>query len=220
MTPKKVERDLRNLVDLLIEKDIAIASNPIAINRIDVAVRLTWHSPSGRTLGVGDFGTLENYRSLLQLQAYTVVLFDGSILQISYDFLGDTMLGHRLCYYPCPFDIDEDEIRVQPILDIVELYSEAGLDQLRLRSPIRFDFDPKNADDGHPAVHAHLIRSRCRCPIMAPLSLGHFVRFVFYHFYPELWQECEFLQKWPLHIWPRTITVAEESQLYIECRYK
>ena len=159
MTPKKLERDLRNFIDLLVNKDISAASNPIAVNRLDEAVRLTWKSPVSGP-GTGQFATLQNYRSLLELQAYTVILFDGAILQISYDFYGDTLKGHRLCYYPCPFEINPVELAAEPILDVFDLYQESGMDKLVLRSPIRFDYDPRNAADGHPAVHVHIVRSR------------------------------------------------------------
>ena len=195
MTPKKIERDIRNFLDLLVKHDIAVVANPVDVRQIETRTRLTWKSAiSGSITGVGPYGSIENYRSLVERQAYSAVLLDGALLQVSYDFGGSELVGHRLGFHPCPFDLPSEEVRSEPLLDLIDLYQGAGCDHVRLRSPIR-----------------------CRCPIVAPLGLGHFVHFVFSHFYPEVWAVHDFLQAWPLSLWDRTITQVEEGQLHLAC---
>jgi len=98
------------------------------------------------------------------------------------------------------------------------VYEHAGLEYLRLRTPLRFEYDPNNASDGHPICHAHFLWSHCRCSVVAPLSLGHFVKFIFHHFYPELWQKHAFLREWPTDLGNRTISGGQESILHFACR--
>jgi hypothetical protein len=102
-------------------------------------------------------------------------------------------------------------------IDVIELHMVAGLDSLRLRTPLRFDYDPRNAAQGHPSCHLHMIQSYCRCPVIAPVTIGHFVHFVFRHFYPTLWFEHEFFQSLPRKVENRTITQYEESDLHFGC---
>jgi hypothetical protein len=86
-------------------------------------------------------------------------------LQVSYDFAGDNVVGHRLCYYCCPFDIDEELIRSEPIGEVIGYYRENQNVVINLRSPCRFDFDIENVAVGHAAVHLRLIGPYCRWPV-------------------------------------------------------
>jgi hypothetical protein len=145
-------------------------------------------------------------------------LFDGAIIQISIDILHNRMVGHRFCFFPCPFNLQPDDLLELPILDVIKLYEGSGLEQLRLRSPLRFEFDPQNASDNHPLCHVHLLWDHCRCSVVAPLSIGHFIKFIFSHFYPQIWQRHSFLREWPTSMGARTISADQESFLHLACR--
>ena len=217
MKPKNLETELRNLLDFLMNNDLAVDANPVDVRAVYPATRITWKSPNPALMTGGEFATLDNYFSIASAKAYSAFLYDGGILQISYDFKRNDVVGHRLAFYPCPFEVDEDAFVFTPILDVLDQYRLNGEKYLRLRSPLRFDFDQKGAKTGHPTVHLHVIRQRCRCAVVAPLSLGHFIRFVFYHFYPFSWQAHEYLREYPQVLGKRTITVPEETHLHLGC---
>jgi hypothetical protein len=152
---------------------------------------------------------------------YSAVLFDGAILQISYDFERHGVVGHRLCYYPCPFDIDEDLLREEPLVDVIDLHRNSLQSQTHLRSPCRFDYDENNLSATHPTVHLHIIRAHCRWPVTHPINLGEFINFVFRHFYPQIWAVHSFLRNWPSErVGRRTIGPAEEIEMHVACGQK
>jgi len=222
-TPKSLATQLRNLLSLLLEADVAILINPIVEQHIGSELRITWRSPTfgSAAISKASFATVDEYSSLVSAQMYSAVLFDGSLLQISYDFAGHEIVGHRLCYYPCPFDIEERLLREEPLSDVIELYRESNKSLLNLRSPCRFDFDEKNASAMHPSVHLHIIKAQCRWPISHPISIGEFVDFVFRHFYPQIWLIHPFLRKWPREdIGPKKISRLEELEMHVACGQK
>jgi hypothetical protein len=210
---------IQGFVDLLATAEIAIDTNPALAIGNGSLVRLTWPS----TTAVGELFrepsfTLETYRGLIAARAFTAVLYDGGLLQVSYDFAGNTVVGHRLAFVPSPFDFDRDVLTRLPLLDAMDEYA-SDLGRLKLRSPIRFDYDLAHAAEEHAAVHATIISPACRWPVVAPLSLGHFVRFVFLRFYPALWSVHRFLREVPHDVLStRTITLLEEQHLHIAWR--
>lgn len=217
ITARHVRNHIQNLIDLLINSEIAIAANPAVILSHGKTMRVTWPVKSALTTVPVPFGTIGEYMRILEARAYSVVLFDGALLQISYDIVRKDIMGHRLCYYPCPFDVDKELLLGEPILDVVEAYASSESTGVRLRSPIRFDFSLREGIT-YPNSHVHLLWPHCRCPVFAPLSLGHFIRFVFSNFYPELWYRHSFLQEWPQEPTDRTISPDQECSLHFTCR--
>jgi hypothetical protein len=123
---------------------------------------------------------------------YIALLNDGAFLQVSVDVVGDDVVGHRYCYYPCPvilppgfdmLDFDSLDLYLMDELDehirALEQRRVHASEQLRMRSPIRFDFAPDAATATEPACHLHVLNADTRIPVHAPLSLGDFVQFVF-----------------------------------------
>lgn len=220
MTPSRVQAEIKDFRDLLVAKDLAIAANQITIQHVGSVQRVTWQYPGAHThvLSSSEFATVNDYCQQLAANAYTVVLFDGSILQISFDFRRSDVVGHRFCFFPCPFNIPPTDFLELPILDTIQLYEQAGLDLLRLRTPLRFEYDPNNGSDDHPICHVHFMWSHCRCSVAAPLSLGHFIKFIFQNFYPKVWQHHSFLRDWPTWLGNRTISEVQESMLHFACR--
>lgn len=221
MRPSKLRREIQNLLDLLLIHDVVIYANPV-VKKIERGglTRVSWSAPRKATLGElfrGEFATLDDYHSWLKSEAYSAVLYDGAILQMSYDFEGDQLTGHRLVYYPCPFDVDEDLLRSEPMSDVIDLYRENESSTVRLRSPLRFDCDIENQSEDHPGSHLTFLSSDCRLALVAPISPGHFVRFLFKHFYPTLWSSLEFIRDWPQRLGERTITAEQKGSLHVSC---
>jgi hypothetical protein len=231
MTPSDVRSEVSRLNVTLLESNVAINVNGSVLKRNGSNVLVTWPNASLSALSDHVFGSLQEYRHFLRHREYTALLTDGALLQLSYSFDHDDVVGHRLCYYPCPLvlksggtsasfiDDFDDQLAGELEAQHAVLYASSRVDPifgLRLRGPLRFDFDARNYSPHHSASHLHLLQDDSRWPIYGPVSIGHFVRFVFRHFYPYL--EVAALREWPLRHGGRTVTASEEYELFIECR--
>lgn len=182
-TVRSVRDQVQNVLDYLLHADLLLYSNGVSMG----ANIVSWHPHDGSApfLINRDHPNTEQYESWVSSGAYSAALFDGSLLQISYKVEGGKVSGHRLAYVPCPYDLDTSLLTEgEALLDVVELYrgSDAAL-----RSPIRFDYAPREARPGHPAVHLSFNSTACRIACVAPLHVLRFIDFVFRHFYTELW---------------------------------
>ncbi len=209
-------------MDVLSSSGVAISTNKAVVNRLQPSgrQRVTWATNS-RTPGAlfrNYSATLQEYVGWVENSSYSALLLDGGILQISYDFDGQIVVGHRLCFVPCPFDLDVSLVRELPFRDVIELYAEsAQFDDIRLRTPVRFDYDFENMSvrDKHPTTHMTFQWSYVRLPVVSPLSLGHFIRFVFRNFYPSLWRVHGFLRDWPVRFLDHTMEQEDLRDLHL-----
>lgn len=220
-TPNELRGEIERLLKLLLEAEIALYINPTIENKGPQGfTRITWPQSIHFLSEIfrEDFTSIDDYCKWLEAKAFSMILYDGSFIQITYDFLGNDLVSHRLAYYPCPFDLDQDLLNESPILDIISLYRGKDNSIVKLRSPIRFDYDLKAQSLDHPAVHMTFIFPHCRWAVVAPISPGHFIRFVFKNFYPHLWNIHEFVRKWPQRLFDRKITIDEEELLHISCK--
>lgn len=161
---------------------------------------LSWNRISDTPL-IEDFAhlSIEDYLLWTERSDYSALLFDGSLLQLSYKLSGAEVVGHRLAYVPSPF-VDrtgrnpkaEENLRRTRSTWMGENYVEHVLGILSetpmsagLRSIVRFDYDPDNAKDGHAAAHLTFNSVDCRIPCISPLSPSQFLEFIFSNFYPQ-----------------------------------
>jgi hypothetical protein len=208
-----VRSEVDALMSYLIETEIALHANPVS-NR---SGRISWYPfATGEFLEQRDDTSLLQYRAWLENGTYSAVLFDGALLQITYDFAASDLVAHRLVYVPCPFDLDTDLLQREPHVDVFDLYAAGPAHDVQLRGTIRFDFDAERAGDDHPAAHLTFNSPGCRIACAAPLRLGHFIEFVFRNFYPDLWLEHAYLGTFSRVPWgPATVTDAEARGLHM-----
>ena len=216
-TPTQTRTELNYLVDILIQHEVALIANRIVVQSIGPLKRVTWAPPALAFVPAAS-GSIEEYCGFLSAHAFTAVLRDGAILQLSYDFRDGDLCGHRLCFYPCPFDVDPRDLLAEPVMDVIDVYRSGTTAEVRLRSPIRFDYSRDDSQEDHPTSHMHILSPDCRCPVAAPLGIGLFMQFVFRHFYRDLWRQHAFLREWPAELGTRTIRADEETQLHISCK--
>ncbi|MFE8035270.1 DUF2290 domain-containing protein [Thiohalocapsa marina] len=121
---------------------------------------------------------------LLEARAYNMKLLDGALIQMMYDFHGETLLRHRLAFFPSP--------SLKPFQEEPELYMQDAmfLEIVARRIvpfPIRFDFDGREAvyePVSHPKSHLTLGQyENCRIPVTAPVSPYWFLDFLLRNFY-------------------------------------
>lgn len=217
MKSREVASQIRNLLDYLANAEIAVIANAV----VDDGRRVTWCAGRDCTgeLFRQPEPTFNEYLGWLRAGAYSAVLLDGSLLQITYDFADGRLCGHRLAYVPCPFALDPELVRTEPLVDLVAMYAEHGLQHARLRSSVRFDFDPDAQRPGHAAAHASWNSTSCRIPCVSAIGIGRFSAFVFQNFYELIWRTHSYLRELPRReISPRTITSEEEAWIHLAWR--
>jgi hypothetical protein len=132
-------------------------------------------------------------------------------------------IGYDLRDYVEEVLFDELQYEVQIPSKVTSNTSEYDLPllhqrRLRLRATLRFDYDIEKACVGHSGSHLHFCGENSRWPVFGPLSLGHFVQFIFRHHYPDLWWQHQLIRDWPKPFGDRCITQPEEFELFVECR--
>lgn len=222
----------------LLQSGLAIAANPVIPIRLGDRVRLSWPEAKNRPGVFADqhFAALSEYRTFVMGNHYTALLNEGSMLQISFDFKRDEMVASRFCFYPCPLefpengyphdfeawnDLLESELlsqidalapeRIGP--DGADLIGTGGL--LRLRSPLRFDFESENRAAAEPCSHVHINGGGARIPVYAALSLSQFTTFIVNNYYPS---HVNVLREFALDFFDRLILPEHETELHLDCR--
>lgn len=173
---------ITKLLEYLAISELAIITNgPVMRNS-----RVSWASSSETPfLTFRKHATIAQYLEWAKASAYSAVLMDGSLLQLTYDFDDGKVSRHRLAYIPCPFVVDTELLLEIPFIDVIESYADSPDTEVALKSHVRFDFDQKAAKPGHPAAHLTINSPDCRIACAAPIHPHQFADFVFRHFYPE-----------------------------------
>lgn len=188
---RAVRDDVQNALDYLMDADLCLAVNPVDISSrspLDDGtqverVRFVSHVRNESFLISHGHPGIAQYFAWVRAGSYSAVLFDGSLIQLTYDISAKgAVVGHRLAYMPCPYDVDPELFAQESLIDAVELY--AGGDDILLRSQVRFDFDPGATSPGHPAAHFTFNSPECRVACVAPMHVMRFLDFVFRHSYP------------------------------------
>jgi hypothetical protein len=212
MTIRNVKDQVQNTLDYLVGADLAIYANSISMSD----TRVSWQSPSPSGIfEVHGDPTIDQYQRWSADGQYSAVLFDGSLLQITYDVEGRAVTSHRLAYIPCPYDLDPDLLGSgEPLDDIISLYCD---EDPVSRSPIRFDFNPMQTRPLHPASHLTIDSPSCRIACIAPLHVRRFTSFVFSQFYPRYWlaHKSFFMPADAWHLATQSITQDERRSIHI-----
>lgn len=188
---RAVRDDIQNALDYLMDADLCLAVNPVGVfprsplkdgTQVE-SVRFVSYIRDERFLISYGHPGIDQYLAWVRSGSYSAVLFDGSLIQLTYDIsVKGEVVGHRLAYMPCPYDVDPDLFAQESLLDAIELYD--GSADVLLRSQLRFDFDPRSAAPGHPAAHFTFNSPQCRIACVAPIQVMRFLDFVFRHSYP------------------------------------
>lgn len=164
---------------------VSDSRNHNAYRRAGGVHEVTW-GDDGYVLKGDQFASFNEYINLVENRQYSMLLAEGDILQFSFSLNRDVIVGHRLCWHPCPVKLTRDEIENSSLVDaILERMSNGDLKDFYSKSPMRFDFDPIGASEQHPEVHLHLISEDCRLPVKTPLCLRKFIDFITENFYSD-----------------------------------
>jgi hypothetical protein len=226
MTPRDTFSEIRDLLELLAAHGISRYSNPVIkgsskLNGEDVTLITTnsWASISGQPRpNLEEFFSVGEYCAAVREGNYSAILYDGAIIQIAYYFRRESLVGHRLCYFAMPCDVDQGLLDEFGPADVVEMVLEQEPYQMRLRSPLRFDYSAYGPPT-EPESHLHLVFDESRLPVFGPLTLGHFCGLIFRLFYPQLCASYRFLNDLRPSLLHRTIRYTEETALHLSCRH-
>ena len=180
---------ISNTLDTLITCGLARIRQEVCITEDRDIATISWrnHVP-GRHNSGKSFLKLEQYAAIYESGAYHCILFDGSIIRVSFKFDESKLVRENLLFWPAPINIPEDEIDELGIREALDLHLEgmnSRNEELRMRSPFRLDFDPSNCREKHPATHIHMQHEECRISVNGPICFNTFVRLIFQNFYPD-----------------------------------
>jgi hypothetical protein len=178
---KEILEQVRFLTKYFIEKGLAVTQNfPKEIGQ-----DIIWDGYQGISFSLKTQVYADIYNVTLSSKEYNFVFTDGGIIQMMYTFHKDTMLSHRLAYYP-PHNssaLNEDEES--------EYHSSN-----KMPIPIRFDFDSdvkKFKEVVHSYTHFTLgDHEKCRIPVSAPVTPFRFIDFIIRAFYMDFYERTSF----------------------------
>ena len=169
-TSRVVRDEVDNLLSYLVDSEIALDTTPVRAER----GRVSWlsYANGAEFLEHRDPPTLAAYRAWLSAGAYSALLYDGALLQVTYDFVGHMLVAHRLAWVPCPFDLDAEFLQTDPLDEVLDVYESGNTADVVLRTAIRFDYDLERSAEDHPAAHMSLNSARCRVRLRRASSIG------------------------------------------------
>ncbi len=186
--------EITNTLSILLEKNLLKYYLPLKEEFSENTFSLTWNNHSSSRLNTEHhFGMVTQYKYFLECSSITAMLFDGSILKVSYTINREIFLiSHNLTFWPAPFQTKVDS-EDSPI-DIIEKYTydDNWINKLKMRTPMRLDFDINKIKQGHTAVHMHMQDNDCRMHILQPVCFNKFIKFIFKNFYYSLYEAESF----------------------------
>lgn len=194
----KINKNVENTRDQIIntlellqrEKVISYFNLPEIINDIsNNKVQITWKNHvGGREVSSKAFLTIRQYLTILQSRAYHALMNDNSIIRFSFVFSDDKLVSQNLLWWPCPIQIDNELFKEYGIVETLNDMLENNVisNDIRMRSPIRIDFDSSNNTVEHPRAHAHLQHHECRINTDKPMCFNKFMKFILTNCYPEM----------------------------------
>ena len=150
---------------------------------------------------------VEGYDATLRCRAYSALLDDGAVLQMSYLFHGKTIKRHRLAYFGSPRPVEPEDSQFS---DDEDPYTHTDTQP----TFFRFDFDDvlHVPEAAHPQSHLTIGHNKqCRIPVSSPVTPDRFLRFVFRHFFGKTDYQLPQIET----SFPTSISDAECQELHV-----
>lgn len=149
--------------------------------------RLTWNNhKGGREVSSKYFLRVRQYMRILSDNAFLAILSDYSLVRCSFVFENNKIISENLLWWPCPIQMDDNMVDEFGLLETIEMILEDKEAEkfIRMRSPIRIDFDAENDTEEHPGAHLHMEHEECRINIDEPICFNRFINYIVKSFYP------------------------------------
>lgn len=126
----------------------------------------------------------EMYFEMEKARSFNLKLLDGALIQLQYKFENDSLVGHRLGFFPNPDLIHFQDNPEEYLED--EIYLDVT-DPRIVVTPMRFDYDNREGvtrNLEHPMSHLTIGQyQNCRIPVVRPLTPSQFISFIVRNFY-------------------------------------
>ena len=186
---KEIVKEINSTIDKLLDLDLLIDYNQAIVSNN----KICW---SNKTCMI-NYMKLENlysfYKECVKSREYNFLFYDGSFIQIYYEFDKKVLSKHRLMYFN--FSVLENDFfeKDNSIIDQLEEFEkmEDGEQFLNIKlfkdfGFIRFDYDRDAFEENiHPYSHCTINKEKARIPVKAPLSPIEFINFILKHYYAK-----------------------------------
>lgn len=159
---------------------------------------------------------VDAYREQRENRSFNLLMLDGAMIQMVYEFTSDRLMRHRLAFLPAP---DLLEYQNYPELYEEEMLYADVVDRRAVTVPLRFDYDARGGvavDLEHPTSHLTLGQySGCRVPVTAGLTPHAFVEFILRSFYSSAYAQSGVAWPAPRHRFDNCITDRERTVVHV-----
>lgn len=183
MTPADVITSISHITSELIRNGLSDAQNYPSKTKNGSQTSINYSGFKDVSIALKNVSYSEIYKHMEKERQFNIKMLDGGLLQLLYTFEKNSLIKHRLCYFPSPsFETFQNEPDIY--LDESQIYADVTQRSI-LPVPMRFDFSPADAEPvDHPASHLTLGQYKnCRIPVNSPLCPSTFVNFVIKSFY-------------------------------------
>lgn len=188
---EQLEQQIANTLSMLLQNKLLYTYNNLKREYLDKdTIRISWNNHFSGKFNMGDnFLKLDQYRQIIMNRSYLCILFDGSLIRVSYTIRNGKLIGHNLLWWPAPYKYSQVSLDdVPPDQMILDFMDDAQwYDHMEMRSPVRIDYDPRQevVSEIHPPVHMHMQHKDCRIFVERPICFNLFIKFIFTNFYPD-----------------------------------
>ncbi|BBW91049.1 hypothetical protein PS1M3_11360 [Pseudoalteromonas sp. PS1M3] len=183
MRAKDVLKDIGIITSKLIEIGLSVDQNFPRQSDNSGQQLISYDNYSDTSVALKNIEYKEIYGELDKERQFNIKLLDGALLQFFYCFEGNTLIKHRLCYFPSP-DFESFQNEPELYLDESKIYADILLKSV-LPIPIRFDYAPNDSVIvEHPSSHLTLGQYKnCRIPVESAICPSSFTNFILRAFY-------------------------------------
>ena len=223
MSAPAICRRINEFCEFLITNELALNVGSHFVRPLEAGrKRITWtKSAVAYARERNDDVRLSEYLAALRNRDFSILMYDGAILQVSLDYASRRLVGHRYVFLPCPIffqsgDLHHGDLGPVPLEDYLsDIAVDELQDRIRIRAPLRFEFDPVAETEEHPASHVHVGKSESRVAVSGPVSSERFLRFVFKNFYACEFKEYDTIRNLNSPVIEDTISEEQEKELHI-----
>lgn len=206
MRAKEIARVIASTCRDLATMELIFSYNTPCVVNLSRCERVSFPTKQSGSATLYPFGSLEQYLEWVREGEFTCLLFDYSLIRVSYDCIGPTIVGHNLLYWPCPITCQTNIETLGDLCDAIEMCLDSPRDsreivELAMRTPMRFDFDPQSESEDHPLVHLHTQFEDTRISVQQAMCFPAFMKKVLRTFYRDQWArhpEIEALHEQPI----------------------
>lgn len=151
------------------------------------------------------FNYCKQYVAFYKSRSYQFLFFDYSLGRFDYSFdNAGHLVSYNLYWNPCPIsseyieEIEQCDMDFSEYIDNIDENERVELDNIILRTPIRFDYESNYTGthpEYHPAFHMHFQHKNTRIKTQNFLSLYSYILFILENCYPDLYSAKEHQSK-------------------------